>query len=157
VAVLAKRDRRSLEEDEVQRDLVGDRDVLVIVAVAVGAVSDGRRAELGLIELGQHRGDLGDDGAVGRPGEDHRRARAGRHRIVEVGIGEEQHSELGQADDEAEQGRGDQSELDGAGAVLVAAKLTDHAHCTLTAPVAVICLDFMKKKPLNVLTIWRWT
>jgi hypothetical protein len=150
-------DRRHLEEDEVERHLVGDRDVLIIVAVAVGAVGDGRRAELGLVELGQHRGDLARDRAVGRPGEDHRRARSGRHRVVEIGVGEEQHAELGQADDEAEQSRRDQSELDGAGAVLVAAEIADHAHCTLTAPVAVICLDFMKKKPLNVFKIWRWT
>jgi hypothetical protein len=120
-------------------------------------VGDRRRAQFGLVELGQHRRDLGNDRAVVRAGEDHRRTRAGRHRIVEVGIGEEQHAELREADDEAEQGRGHQSELDGAGAVLVAAKLADRHHCTLTAPVAVICLDFMKKKPLNVFTIWRWT
>jgi hypothetical protein len=150
-------DRRRLEEDEVERDLVGDRDVLVIVAVAVGAVGDGRRGELRLVELGQHRGDPRDDRAVVRAGKDHRRARAGRHRVVEIGVGEEQHAELGQPDDEAEQGRSHQGELDGAGAVLVAAEIADHAHCTLTAPVAVICLDFMKKKPLNVFTIWRWT
>jgi hypothetical protein len=152
-----KRDRRHLEEDEVERHLVGDRDVLIVVAVAVGAVGDGRRAELGLVELGQHRRDLARDRAVVRAREDHRRACAGRHRIVQVGIGEEQHAQLGQPDDETEQGRGDQSELDGAGAVLVVAKLADHHHCTLTAPVAVICLDFMKKKPVNVLAIWRWT
>jgi hypothetical protein len=120
-------------------------------------VGDDRRAELRLVELCQHGGDLRLDDVVGRPREDHGDPRPGGDRIVEVGVGEEHQAQLADAQDEPEQGGGDERELDGAGAFLVASEVALQHHWTLSAPVAVICRDFMKNDPTKVFTTLRWT
>jgi hypothetical protein len=131
-----ERDGRHLEEDEIERDRIGHRDIGIAVAVGVGAVGDGGMG------LGRRAGadepvvDRVDNGGVVGHRPDRRDPGAGGDRIVHVGIGEEQFPHLADADDEGDQNRSDERELDRADAALVATKEFHHGHCTLSDPVA---------------------
>jgi hypothetical protein len=131
-------DRRRREEDELERHRIGHAQLDIGVAAGVGAVNDrGGGSGAG---AGAHQPvvDRGDDGRIGGHGIVGGDARAGGHRALHVGIGEEHPADLADADDERDEDGGDERELDGADPPLIAMEHGFQHHWVLSAPEAVM-------------------